>query len=72
MLHPVATWNPISFASSVLFDIVILFLTMLKLRSHMGTRSAVNKRLYQDSLMYFAITTTTNVRVRVRLQSPMY
>jgi hypothetical protein len=45
----------------VFFDCVILLLTMLKLRSHMGARSAVNKRLYQDSLMYFMITTSTNV-----------
>jgi hypothetical protein len=45
----------------VLFDIVVLALTMLKLRSN-KLRSAVHQQLYNDNLAYFGITTVTNVR----------
>jgi hypothetical protein len=61
-LHPVASWNPISFGSSVVFDCVVLGLTVLKLRQNFGARSTVQKQLYKDNLLYFVIVTATNVR----------
>jgi hypothetical protein len=62
-MKPIVSWAPISYASSVLFDVVVLILTMLKLSSNFGAkRSEVNKQLYKDNLMYFIITTGTNVR----------
>jgi len=64
-LQPVAVWNPISFGSSVMFDIVVLILTLLKLRSQMDMRSAVGRRLYRDSMTYFVITTITNLVVLI-------
>jgi hypothetical protein len=65
ILHPTAKWNPVSFGSSVLFDCVILVLTMLKVRPQTDTRSAVVQRLYHDSLWYFGVTAAANVPVYV-------
>jgi hypothetical protein len=64
-LHAIVSWNPISFASSVVFDMVVLVLTMLKLRAA-GSRSPVHQQLYNDNLAYFVITTATNVRSSAR------
>lgn len=66
MLHPVATWAPISYASSVAFDTCVLVLTVAKLRFY-GTfstaRSNVGRQVYNDNLLYFFLMTAANATV---------
>ena len=54
----------ISFASSVVFDSVVLGLTLAKLKPNMTVRqSNVARRIFRDTLLYFLITTVTNIVV---------
>lgn len=61
---PIVSWAPISYASSVAFDTVILLLTLAKLHGNLITaKSQVGKQIYRDNLTYFALTTVTNITV---------
>ncbi|EKM53129.1 uncharacterized protein PHACADRAFT_259306 [Phanerochaete carnosa HHB-10118-sp] len=62
-MHPIVSWAPMSFGSSVLFDSTILLLTIAKLPRTRTTRSHVGRQIFRDTLMYFALTTVTNVVV---------
>ena len=62
-MHPIVSWAPISYASSVLFDTTILVLTLLKLRPALMAKSYVSRQIFRDTLMYFAITAVTNIVV---------
>ncbi|KZT21266.1 hypothetical protein NEOLEDRAFT_767695 [Neolentinus lepideus HHB14362 ss-1] len=62
-IHPIISWAPISYGSSVAFDAVILCLTLVKLNGEKTVRSKVGKLIYQDSLLYFSLTTVTNVTI---------
>lgn len=62
-MHPIVSWAPISYASSVLFDTVVLVLTLLKLRPALMAKSYVSRQIFRDTLMYFAITAVTNIVV---------
>lgn len=65
-MQPIVSWSPISFASSVAFDTVILLLTLAKMHTNLSTTSSpVGRQIYQDNLMYFIISTVTNVVVLV-------
>ena len=57
---PIITWAPICYASSVVFDIVILIFSLTKLKAH---TSGVGFVVYRDSLMYFFATAITNIAV---------
>jgi hypothetical protein len=57
---PIVTWAPVCYASSVVFDLVILILSLTKLKAN---ASGVGFIVYRDSLMYFFVTTITNVAV---------
>lgn len=60
---PIVSWAPISFASSVAFDVVILVLTLSKLGTNRLPGSAVGRQVYRDSLLYFLATTCANITV---------
>ena len=62
-MHPIVSWAPISYASSVLFDTTILILTLLKLRPALMAKSYVSRQIFRDTLMYFSITAVTNIVV---------
>lgn len=62
---PIVAWAPISYASSVAFDAVILLLTIFKLNTNRATASKVGYLIYRDSLMYFFFTAVTNITVLV-------
>lgn len=62
---PIKNWAPISYASSVLYDIVILILTLWKLRANRMPGSAVGKQIYWDSVAYFLATASANITVLV-------
>ncbi|OSD07964.1 hypothetical protein PYCCODRAFT_1430150 [Trametes coccinea BRFM310] len=63
VMHPIARWAPISYGSSVLFDTTILLLTLGKLPRKLTHKSTVGRQIFRDTLMYFAITTVTNIVV---------
>ena len=62
-MHPIVSWAPISFASSVLFDATVLILTLAKLRRNLVAKSLVRRQIFRDTLMYFTLTTVTNIAV---------
>ncbi|KIP03656.1 hypothetical protein PHLGIDRAFT_121400 [Phlebiopsis gigantea 11061_1 CR5-6] len=62
-MRAIVSWAPISYASSVLFDTTILVLTLLKLRPALMAKSYVSRQIFRDTLLYFALTTVTNVVV---------
>jgi hypothetical protein len=57
---PIVTWAPICYASSVIFDLVILIFSLTKLKAH---ASGVGFVVYRDSLLYFFATAITNIAV---------
>lgn len=63
MPQNIPSWSPISFASLVAFDVVIVTLTIFKLKSTHATESKVGYLIYRDSLMFFLITALTNIMV---------
>lgn len=65
LLHGVPNWDPLSFASSVVFDSVILFLTVIKLREDEIKGSMVGKQILRDNVLYFVIVSVTNIVVLV-------
>ncbi|KAG5643502.1 hypothetical protein DXG03_000743 [Asterophora parasitica] len=61
---PIVSWAPISYASSVAFDTVVLVLTLAKLHGNLATtKSRVGKQIYRDNLVYFLLTAVTNITV---------
>jgi hypothetical protein len=61
---PIVSWAPISYASSVVFDTVVLLFTLAKLHGNISTtKSRVGKQIYRDNLIYFALTAVTNITV---------
>lgn len=63
-LIPVVPWAPISYASSVAFDSVVLVLTLAKLHGNLAlTKSRIGKQIYRDNVIYFTLTAVTNVTV---------
>lgn len=64
LMLPVVSWAPISYASSVAFDSVVLILTLAKLHGNLKTtKSRIGKQIYKDNLLYFILTTVTNITV---------
>jgi len=64
-MQPIVAWAPISYGSSVCFDIIILILTVAKLKANAGSfgQSSISKQIYRDNLLYFLLTAATNVTV---------
>ncbi|KAG5636305.1 hypothetical protein H0H81_008476 [Sphagnurus paluster] len=63
-MRPIVSWAPISYASSVAFDTVVLLLTLAKLHGNLATtKSRVGKQIYRDNLVYFLLTAVTNITV---------
>ncbi|KAI0635110.1 hypothetical protein C8Q77DRAFT_1217046 [Trametes polyzona] len=62
-MHPIVSWAPISYGSSVLFDTTILLLTLAKLPRNLTHKSPVGRQIFRDTLMYFSITAVTNIVV---------
>lgn len=63
-MQPIVSWAPISYASSVAFDTVILLLTLGKIHTNlMMVKSQVGRQIYSDNVMYFLFTTITNIVV---------
>lgn len=64
-MHPIVSWAPISYGSSVVFDVIVLALTFAKLGANTGTfeRSSISKQIYRDNLTYFLVTAATNIAV---------
>jgi hypothetical protein len=64
-MNPIVSWAPISYASSVGFDVIVLLLTIAKLRANNGNfgKSAISKQIYRDNLLYFVVTAATNIAV---------
>jgi hypothetical protein len=61
---PIVSWAPISYASSVVFDTVVLIFTLAKLHGNLSTtKSRVGKQIYRDNLIYFILTAVTNITV---------
>ncbi|EIN08724.1 hypothetical protein PUNSTDRAFT_143460 [Punctularia strigosozonata HHB-11173 SS5] len=65
----IVSWAPISYASHVAFDVIILVLTVAKLTTNAGggfgahKQSAISRQIYRDNLFYFLATTATNITV---------
>ncbi|EIN06478.1 hypothetical protein PUNSTDRAFT_145066 [Punctularia strigosozonata HHB-11173 SS5] len=62
-MQPIVSWAPISYASSVVFDIIVLALTVFKLRANGLEKSAVSRQIFRDNLAYFVVTAATNIVV---------
>lgn len=63
-MQPIVSWAPISYASSVAFDSVVLGFTLAKLHPNITmTKSAVGRQIFRDTLMYFILTAVTNITV---------
>ncbi|KAF7371250.1 hypothetical protein MSAN_00760800 [Mycena sanguinolenta] len=62
-MKSIVSWAPISYASSVGFDVIVLLLTVAKLNPNMGERSAISQQIYRDNLLYFLLTAATNITV---------
>ncbi|KAF8519835.1 hypothetical protein JB92DRAFT_2786475 [Gautieria morchelliformis] len=62
-IQPIVAWAPICNASSVLFDLVILILTISRIGHQRGSR--VRYLIYRDGLIYFLFTTVMNIVVLV-------
>ncbi|KAJ7766960.1 hypothetical protein DFH07DRAFT_881102 [Mycena maculata] len=62
-MNPIVSWAPISYASSVGFDVIILALTIARLKMGNTGQSAISKQIYNDNLMYFLATAATNITV---------
>ncbi|KAJ7758203.1 hypothetical protein DFH07DRAFT_958549 [Mycena maculata] len=64
-MKDIVSWAPISYASSVGFDVVILLLTVAKLDANASSfaQSVVSKQIYRDNLLYFFVTAVTNISV---------
>lgn len=62
-MHPIVSWAPISYASSVVFDTTILLLTLIRLPRNLMAKSYIGRQIFRDTLMYFTITTVTNIVV---------
>ncbi|KAF5385015.1 hypothetical protein D9615_001025 [Tricholomella constricta] len=61
---PIVSWAPISYASSVAFDTLVVVLTLAKLHGNLATtKSRVGKQIYRDNLVYFLLTAVTNITV---------
>jgi len=61
---PIVSWAPISYASSVAFDTVVLVFTLAKLHGNLATtKSRVGRQIYRDNLVYFLLTAVTNITV---------
>ncbi|GLB43620.1 hypothetical protein LshimejAT787_1401320 [Lyophyllum shimeji] len=61
---PIVQWAPISYASSVAFDTVVLIFTLAKLHGNLATtKSKVGRQIYRDNLVYFLLTAVTNITV---------
>jgi hypothetical protein len=57
------SWAPISYFSSVIYDLAIFGLTLAKLKSENLNGSPYCRRLYLDSLFYVAVTGAVNIMV---------
>lgn len=62
-MQPIVSWAPISFGSSVAFDVVILLLTLARIRADRILTSKIGRQIYHDSLVYFVATAVTNITV---------
>ncbi|KAF9446029.1 hypothetical protein P691DRAFT_829168 [Macrolepiota fuliginosa MF-IS2] len=63
-LHPVAPWAPMSYGSSVAFDTCVLVFTLAKFHGRLSaSKSGVGRRVYNDNLLYFFLTTAANITV---------
>jgi hypothetical protein len=60
-LHPIVSWAPLRYASSLAFNTVILGLTIWKIPDYQYAKSPVGYLIFRDSLVYFFLTTITNV-----------
>lgn len=65
ILHPVPTWQPLPFASSVLYDVVVLILTLAKLRGDRIKAFSIGSQILEDNILYFVIVTATNIAALV-------
>ncbi|EIN08750.1 hypothetical protein PUNSTDRAFT_52234 [Punctularia strigosozonata HHB-11173 SS5] len=59
------SWAPISFFSSVVFDLVVFLLTLAKLKNQDLKDSPYGRRVYLDSLLYVAATVGVNLMVAI-------
>lgn len=59
------TPSPSHHDSSVVFDSVILFLTVIKLRRDEAKDSVVGNRILRDNVFYFVVVSVTNTVVLV-------
>ncbi|KAH9487382.1 hypothetical protein JR316_0001457 [Psilocybe cubensis] len=65
ILHPVPSWQPLPFASSVLYDVVVLVLTLVKLRGDRIKAYSIGSQIRGDNVLYFVIVTATNIAALV-------
>ncbi|EIN08713.1 hypothetical protein PUNSTDRAFT_133899 [Punctularia strigosozonata HHB-11173 SS5] len=63
ILVDLVPWAPISYASSVVYDVVIFIMTLAKLKSPTLKDSAISRQIYRDSLLYMATTAAMNITV---------
>jgi hypothetical protein len=61
---PIPAWSPISYASSVAFDSLVLILGLTKLRQNIATSRATSQ-LYKDNIRYFILATAGNLAVLI-------
>jgi len=61
LLDPIPDWAPLSYITSLVFDTMILGLTLVQLRGEM--MSGIARQLHRDSIMYFVLVTATNLVV---------
>ncbi|PSR83536.1 hypothetical protein PHLCEN_2v5690 [Hermanssonia centrifuga] len=62
-MEPIVSWAPISYASSVVFDSVVLALTLAKVHSSSMPRSNLGEQISRDNIAYFTLATATNIAV---------
>lgn len=64
-MGPIVSWAPVSYASSVGFDVIVVLLTIAKLNANTDnfSKSAISKQIYRDNLLYFIVAAATNITV---------
>jgi hypothetical protein len=63
VLGDLVPWAPISYASSVVYDVAIFLLTLARLKSPNLKNSPISRQIYLDSLFYVAVTAAVNITV---------
>ncbi|EIN08712.1 hypothetical protein PUNSTDRAFT_133898 [Punctularia strigosozonata HHB-11173 SS5] len=65
MFKPLPSWASICYGASVVYDLAVFILSLVKLKSRGLRESAVSQKVYKDSLVYVAAAAAMNITVLV-------